>query len=147
MINHFTAGLLGRHVRRGAHQHAALRQAGIIGGAGQTEVGELYALLAVEQNIRGFDVPMNESLRMGGGKSGGDLGANAENFREVQGCAAVESLLQRPAGHIMHHQERQAGRFVNGVNGNDVVMTDCRGRPAFAHKALVGAWARCQARR
>ena len=55
---------------------------------------------------------------------------------EFQRPAAVETLLEGRAGHVLHDEVRQAVGFLDGVDGDDVVVGD-RGRgPGFAGETL-----------
>ena len=64
VIERLAACLFRRHVQRGAGHGAALRQAGTSSAAaGQAEVGEPGAAgAAVEEDVGGLDVPVNQSL-------------------------------------------------------------------------------------
>ena len=60
---------------------ADLRQAGVVGGAGQAEVGDLDPLDAVlQQDVGRLDVAVDQALGVGRGQAGGDLHADAEDF-------------------------------------------------------------------
>ena len=65
----------GGHVHRRSADHAGTRQTGIVGGSGQTEVGDFDFLLnsAFQQDVARLDVTMNQPHRMGGGQACCDL--------------------------------------------------------------------------
>lgn len=78
-----------------------MRQAGIVGCAGKTEIGDLDALDVVfQQNVRRLDVAMDQALSVGGGKSGGYLPADAQDLLHIQGAIAIEPLLQRGSRNV-----------------------------------------------
>ena len=63
-------GLLRRHVVRRAGKQAGDGEAGVVGGAGQAEVGDPDALDAVfEENVRRLHVAVDEPLGMRGGQA------------------------------------------------------------------------------
>ena len=81
MVDRLAAGLLGRHVLRRAGHDAALRQAGVVDGAGQTEIGELDPLDAVlQQDVRRLDVAMHQALGVGRGQALRGLDADAQDL-------------------------------------------------------------------
>ena len=50
----------------------------------------------------------------------------------------VDARLQRPARHVLHHQERHLAVRLDVVNRHDVLVDDRRRRPAFAGESLAG---------
>jgi hypothetical protein len=63
VVHVLAGGLFGRHVQRRAGDHARLRQAGVVGRAGQAEVGDLDSLHAVfQQDVRRLDVAVDQPL-------------------------------------------------------------------------------------
>ena len=67
MVDRCAGGLLGRHVVRRAGEDARVRQTRVVDRAGQAEVGEHGAFDGFfEQDVRGFHVAMDETLRVGG---------------------------------------------------------------------------------
>ena len=59
---------------------------------------------------------------------------------------AVELLLQRLAGDVLHHQVGHRLAFLDGVDGDDVVVADGGGRPGLAQEPLAGSGAGGQLR-
>ena len=68
-----------------------LRQAGVVGGAGQAEVGELDALHAVlQQDVGRLDVAVDQPLRVRRRQAAGDLEADAQDLLDLQRPAAAD---------------------------------------------------------
>ena len=57
------------------------------------------------------------------------------------GPAAVEPLLQRCAGDVLHHQVGHGAGVLDGVDGDDVVVADGGGGPGLADEPLAGGGA------
>ena len=93
------AGLLGRHVVRRAGQVAGVREAGVVGRAGQAKVGEQRPLDALlQQDVRRLHVAVDEALGVGGGQAGGGLLADAQDFahaRAAPGDRAGPAAIRR----------------------------------------------------
>ena len=123
---------------RRAGDDAALGQAGVGGGAGQAEVGELDPLDAVlQQDVGRLDVAVDQALGVRGGQAGGRLHADPQDLRQRERPVAVEPVLERPAGDVLHDQERQPGRLDHGVDRDDVLVHDRRRGPRLAEEPLA----------
>ena len=75
VVERLALRLLRGHVHRRAGDDPALRQAGVVGGAGQAEVGDLHPLLrpVLQQDVRRLDVAVDQPLLVGRGQPLGDL--------------------------------------------------------------------------
>ena len=75
MVNLLTQGLLWRHVHGRAGDVPALRQAGVVGGAGQAKVSDLDPLFdaALQQDVTRLDVAVKQPQRVRRGQPSGDL--------------------------------------------------------------------------
>ncbi len=58
----------------------------------------------------------------------GDLEADAQHLRHLQRPGRFELLLQGLPGDVLHDQVRDR-LVLDGVDGDDVLMADGRGRP------------------
>src|SRR5262249_16437660 len=76
------AGLVRRHEGGGADQHASLGELFLaLRGAGQAEVEDLDAgRLALQPEVGGLDVPMDQPPLVDGGQPLGNLGADAKHL-------------------------------------------------------------------
>ena len=100
-----------------------LRQAGVVDGAGQAEVGDLDALDAVlQQDVGRLDVAMDQPLLVRGRQPLGDLQADAQDLLQLQRPGPVELLLQRDAVDELHDQVGRPCRLLDGVDGDDVLV-------------------------
>ena len=116
-----------------------LRDAGVVGRAGQAEVGDLDVLDAVfQQDVARLDVAVDQAHGVRRGQAGGDLLADAQHVQQLQRPGRVELLLQGSPGDVLHDQI--GDRLVlDGVDGDDVLVADGRGRPRLAQEPLAGA--------
>ena len=78
-------------------------QAGILGGTGgrrdlgESEIQNLGVAAGGDENVRGLDVPMDDSFGMGGVKGVGDFYGQRKNFFVIYG-AARDAVLSA-SGH------------------------------------------------
>ncbi len=145
MVDGLAAGLLGRHVLRRAGDDAGLGQTRVVGGAGEAEVDELDALDAVlQQDVRRLDVAVDQPDRVRRLEPPGRLHADPDDLLDGQRAGPVDPVLERLAGDVLHDEVRQPARGVDGVDGDDVVVTDRRGGLALAGEPAAGRGARGQ---
>ena len=122
-IHRLATRLFGRHILRRPADHAGARQAGIVRGAGQTEIRNRDPLHpAIEQNISRLDIAMNQSLHMRGSQAGCDLHPDAKNLAKIEWPPLIQPLQERIARSIPHHQKRQSVGFRHAMNRNDILM-------------------------
>lgn len=88
---------------------------------------------------------MNQTLLVGSGQAGGDLPANAKNLQRGQGTILIDLLLQRLAADVLHDQVGSR-LFIDGVDGDDVLVPDGGGGAGFTEEALPGRPLRHQLR-
>ena len=77
---------------------------------------------------------MHDALRVSGREPLRDLLRNPHRLAHIERPVPMNPSFQRFALHIVHHQKRRI--LFDGVNGDDVLMTNSRRRAAFAHKTL-----------
>ena len=129
MVDGLASGLLGRHVLGRAGHHARLGHRGVIDRAGQPEVGDFHPLHAVlQEQVRGFDVAMNQPLGVRRRKSAGRLRTDAEDLAQFGGLVAIDHILDRFAGNVLHHKVRNALRRDLDCIDCDNVLMNHRGR-------------------
>jgi hypothetical protein len=129
--------LLGRHVARGAND--ALRLGEVVGfcpgdrpGWGlathdlrDAEVGNLYAALAIEENVLGFDVAVDDAAVVGELEPVTDLGDDGQRLRGREspgphGQAEVDAVDE------LHQQVEEAVGLAEVVDGDDVGVVESR---------------------
>ena len=99
-----------------AGDDAGLRQAAVVRGAGQAEVGQLHPLDAVgEQDVGRLHVAVNEPLCVGGGQAGGRLHSDAQNLDQREWPIVIESPLQRRPSYIRHYEIGEPGVIRHAV--------------------------------
>ncbi len=131
-------GLFRGHVHRRAGDDAALRDAGIVVGAGQTEVSELrFVPPAFEQDVARLDVAVDQVTRMGRGQTLGNLQADLQHDGHFERAGPIKFLLQRFAGDELHHQIGKRP-FTNIVNLDHVLVPN-RGRGTGFAQNLIRA--------
>ena len=82
---------------------------------------------------------------MGRGQAGGDLPADPQHVRQLERPGRVELLLQGSPGDVLHDQVGDR-LLLDGVDGDDVLVADGRGRPRLAQEPLAGRRGRGQER-
>ncbi len=138
-IDRFSRSLFGCHVHRCPRDGAALRQAAVIDGTGQAEVRDLHALLDIglEQDIRRFDVAVNQLPGVSGRQTVGGVLPDAKYLGKFERPGAIEALLQSLAVDVLHHQVWD--RFLlDGIDLHDIVVVHAAGVSCFAHKRFRG---------
>ena len=130
------ADLLGGEVGRGADDDAGVGDAGGVGDEGDTEVGEVGPPVAVEEDVAGRDVavqdagPVDVTERVGHRRHGQQrLGDRERAVGETVG--QVAALEQR------HHDEGPAVHAADVVDGHEVRVVHRRGQRDLALDARV----------
>ena len=88
-----------------------LRQAGVVDGAGQAEVGDLDALHAVlQQNVGRLDVAVDQALLVGGRQSAAVCMPMRRISLTSSGPPLLDAVVQGDAGDVLHDQVGTARR-------------------------------------
>ena len=129
------ADLLGRHVVGRAHDHA---RAGHVGRRhlGQAEVHDLDLAAALDVDVRGLQVAVDDVLRVGEGEAVADLLHEPELLLERQGRVAADEVLEVVALQELHRHVDLALVFAEVEDGDDVGVVEPRGRLGLAVEAL-----------
>lgn len=148
MAESFALRLFRAHVQGSSRDHAALGNAGVVRGSGQTEVGELDSLDAVlQKDVGRLDITVNQALGMSGGQPAGRLHSDPQQVRNLQGGTSPEPFVERHAADIFHDEIRNRTGILDRVNGHDMIVAHGRGRLSFADKPATGRAACRQLRR
>ncbi len=102
------AGLLRRQVARRADDRARFGEGAEVGRARHAEVGDLDALVAVEQQVPGLDVAMDDPVRVCRVERGRCLAEPVERASHGLRTFALETVCQRAAREVLHHDVRPA---------------------------------------
>ncbi|HEY0613301.1 MAG TPA: gephyrin-like molybdotransferase Glp, partial [Candidatus Elarobacter sp.] len=136
------ARLLRRDVGRGAEHRSRLGQgSGPDHVARQAEVGQLDAILLVEEDVRRLEVAMDEAAVVQMRETGGDSRRDPAGFviRERPACFA-EPFFERPARQPLERHERPGRVLAVVVDAHHVLVTERRNRPRLAPETLeIGA--------
>ena len=105
--------------------------------AGQAEVEDLYAAIASEENVAGFDVAMDDSFGVSGGEP---FGYRCADFRRLAPGqpAAAEAIAQRLASQEFSDNIADALMFADIVKYEDVGVRQRGYRFSFLLKADQG---------
>ena len=115
------------------------RREGQIGAVlffGKAKIGNLDLAFVREEDVGGFDIPMENPLAMGIGKPLQDLLEQREGLFIVERPLAPDERVERRPPDVFHDDEGIRRLVVVGVHGQDVGMIQARQTPGFASKAL-----------
>ena len=139
MVGRLAAGLLGGHVRRRAgHEAARVQLASSTARARPKSVILTRSTPFSSRMLAGLMSRWMRPLGVGRRQPGRRLHADPQDFLERQGAVAVELVLERDAGDVLHHQIGQAVFLIDVVNRDDVIMHDGGGGAALAEEAAGG---------
>ena len=155
-VERLSTRLLGRHVgdrpdRRAGRRERLVRDlgrpkrgfgdlAGLVASLdrlGEAEVQDLGLPALRHEYVGGLDVPVHDSLGVCGLQRVGDLHREPQKLAGGQG-PPVDVLLQRLAFQQLGRDEEPAVDLVDVVDGADVRVVQCRGRPRLAPEAFEG---------
>ena len=101
----------------------------------------------LQPNVRRLDVTVDQTARVSRTQTFGDLPTDAQHFGQWQPPAGpVQPVSKRLTAEHLHGQERDAAVLPHLIDGDDVLMVDCRGQPGFAQESPVKLSAGRQAR-
>ena len=92
---------------------------------------------ALQQNVLGLDVAMNDAQLVRVAERVGDLARDANRVVHRKLLLALEPRAQRLAGDERHHVVQQSVGVAGVEQRQDVRMLQPRGRPDLAQKALA----------
>ena len=146
MVNDLPLDLFRRHVGHRAHHHpdSGQRLGGELAGIGgvtsilelgKTEIHHLDSAVAVDHDVRGLEVAVDDALVVGRRHRLGERG------RQVKEALDVESILrdhpvEGPSIHQLHRQEPNAACVLYRVNRDNVGMIERRHRPRLAFETV-----------
>ncbi len=138
MIDRVALGLFRGHVLRSACHNVRVRNAHVVDGPSQTEIGDLYSLDAVlQQDIGRFDITVNQSLGMCGSQPGGGLRTDTENLLQLQWSVTADTLLERLAGDEFHDQIGDTVFVIHAMDRDHVIVADGRGCLTLAAESFA----------
>ncbi len=96
-----------------------------------SEVENCRAALSVDQNVRGLEIAMDDTLRMRGAKAVGDLRGNSNHPLDRQ-AAAFDQRRHRAADDQLHRDVRLAVDLPRFENRADIRMPERGGGTCLA---------------
>jgi hypothetical protein len=97
------------------------------GPEGEAEVHHLHAVVVVHHDVAGFDVAVDDAVRVRRGQRGADLDRDVDRPHGRQPLALVQQLAQRRAPDVLHHDEVRAVLHADVVHADDVGVDQPRG--------------------
>src|SRR5207248_6648097 len=97
--------------------------------------GRTAARIALEHDVRRFDVAMDNAARFGGSQGARNLLDNFQRERKRQWTFPPDFGLEGLALDQFHNVKTFTGLFAVVTDTRDVRMTNLRGRPRFAQEA------------
>jgi hypothetical protein len=143
LVDGLAASLLGRDVVARSHDRAGDRHPVDVERVGDAEVGHLRPPVAVDQDILGLDVAVDEPVLVREREPAGDLECELDRFARFERPLLVEELLQVHAVDVFEDDELPTVLLAAVDHGDDVRMSELRDRASLAAEALdVGVVAR-----
>src|SRR6516225_1477305 len=106
----------------------------------QAEI-ENFCMAAIgDENVRGFDASMNDSLGMRGVERVGYIDRNVERLFQLHGTSR-NRVLKGFAFQVLHSNEGSSVFFTDVVNGANIGMIECGRRLGFFPKSRECLWA------
>lgn len=143
-INRAATGLLRRHVTGRAKGNTGLGQlhdgliANVFGrGFRQAKIENLGLSTLIDNDVGGFDIPVNDAPLMRCGQRIGQLDSNGEGAFHIQRPPPYH-LLEAFAFEVLHDDEMQPTVLVDFIDRADVRVVKRRSELGFAEKPLAG---------
>src|SRR5215207_4813003 len=123
-----TRRLLGGHVGGCPQETSRLRKRSLLTRARDPKIGQLCSPVSTEQNIRGLQIPVNDTLRVGMREGRRYVASDVRGFGASKGIRRSESIRERAARDILEDEVRSPVRKAVVVDANDVRVGECCGR-------------------
>ena len=126
------SNLLWSHVGRRARSFAPAR--GIVAAEGQPEVGDAHPPSSIEHDVGGFQIAMQQSAIMRGGKASADLVRGLQSLVRGQAADAAQQRRKVLAVDVLHGEKVLAIDLADVVNAANIGMRDLAGVTHFSMK-------------
>ena len=127
-VRRIAAALLGAHEVRCSQKRTRLRQAfARREGLGEPEIGNAYASLPVQQQVRRLHVPVDQTGAVRGIQSLGGLTDYAEGIGCGELSLTCDESADTAALHELHDKIRVAVLFPHIIDADDVAVFQLRG--------------------
>ena len=137
-------GLFRRQVLGGADDRPGAGQ--VLGGedVSDAEIGQANAAIAAAQQVRGFEVAMDDAVIVGVFQRGTDLNGHRQHFRPRQPALLFQQVGEVMADHIFHDVIQQFAMRARLVKVDDVGVLQGSQHVDFTLEAADGAAVRGQ---
>ena len=109
------------------------------GKLGQSEIEHFDDSVRADHDVARLDVAMDDARRVGRRQRAGDGDGILQNVGHRQ-AATGDQLLERLAGHELHHHEVGSIRLVDLVDGDDVGVVQRRRGFGLLNEALLAGF-------
>lgn len=123
-----TRRLLGGHVGGCPQESSRLRERSLPTRARDPKIGQLCPAVSTEKNVRGPQIPVNDTLRVGVRESRRYVAGDLLGFGISECIRRSESIRKRAAREVLEDEVRSPVRKAIVVDANDVRMGECCGR-------------------
>ena len=114
--------LLGAHEIRRAHHRAARRQSRLLHRAGNAEVRDEHASIAIHEDVRALDVPMDDAALVRRREGCAGRVEDDEHRLEWQGAVGLDAVVDAASFDELHRHVLQPGGGADAIHGDDVGM-------------------------
>jgi hypothetical protein len=101
------------------------------------EVTDLRLVVLVEKDVRWLEVRVDDAARMRERETGRDPIGEPDRVRERERAGALDALLQRRAGNVLHDDERQPVDLTDVEHADDVRVGELRERAGLFDEELA----------
>ena len=128
--------LFGAHVRGRPHRHAGDRETLRLHDLGDTEIRDDGPAILVQHDIGRLDIAVNDAVAVGVPERVTNLGQDGLHHRDRQRADLVDDRVESPPLDVLHDEVQDLLALLDGVNGDDVRMTQRCGRARLALEPL-----------
>jgi hypothetical protein len=123
-----TRRLFGGHVGGCPQDTSRLRERSLLTRARDSEIDQLCSPVRTEKNVRGLQIPVNDTLRVGVRESRRYVAGDLLGFGVSECTGRGESIRERAARKVLKDEVRSPVRKAIVVDANDVRMGERCGR-------------------
>jgi hypothetical protein len=134
--------LLWRHVTERSHDHASLCPR-VVNEPGNSKVNHADGRVSLYDDIRGLNVAVNYAVFMCVLECASELHDVAELFKERNGGAPFNQMVQTLSVQVFHDEERHPVISPHLINGHNIGMVQASRGLRFSLEAIQMIWFAC----